>query len=235
MQSSCFLQLCLKVNLVVERSPQLRERWESDRHCSRGKPRGAHKPLRRARCASGHRSAPQPSPPSPLSLPFFPRAPGSALRASPLPSLLSPLASQHSPRSLAPAQTHRPLGQLSPVRHHRVRAWVSSLPARERKRGGERERKERERERESGCAPLLPAPRKYLSRLLSPPLFQNRSHWLVLEWERERRASRYSHPCKQSFSKGKNGVIYMNRNQIASKNSFLSRRLSETPRSAPPS
>lgn len=153
MQSSCFLQLCLKVNLVVERSPQLRERWESDRHCSRGKPRGAHKPLRRARCASGHRSAPQPSPPSPLSLPFFPRAPGSALRASPLPSLLSPLASQHSPRSLAPAQTHRPLGQLSPVRHHRVRAWVSSLPARERKRGGERERKEREREKERAAAP----------------------------------------------------------------------------------
>lgn len=34
---------------------------------------------------------------------------------------------------------------------------------------------------------------------------------------------------------GKNGVIYMNRNQIASKNSFLSRSLSGTPRSAPPS
>lgn len=73
------------------------------------------------------------------------------------------------------------------------------------------------------------------TRLLSPPLFQNRSHWLLLEWERERRASRYSHPCKHSFSKGENGVIYMNRDQIASKNSFLSRRLSGTPSSAPPS
>lgn len=130
MQSSCFLQLCLKVNLVVERSPQLRERSEIIHHCSRGKRSGAKE------------LSPGPPAPSPLrssslllfSLPLF----YSLLSSILLPSsflfssfLFSSLLSSRPFPSLLSLPTHPPLSLPSPSPHRPAR----SLPHRPTVRG----------------------------------------------------------------------------------------------------
>lgn len=128
MQSSCFLQLCLKVNLVEERSPQPRERSEIIHHCSRGE-RAAHKSSGPER-PRPLRSAPVPrSAPLRASLLRSPRLRSSAALCSAL-LLASPQPSSPFPAlaPLARCRTDSPslvqLPHSSPARHHRVRARV---------------------------------------------------------------------------------------------------------------
>ena len=101
-QSSCFLQLCLKVNLVVERSPQPRERSEIIHHCSRGKQSGAKE-------LSPGPPAPSPLRSSPLLSPLFSSLLTSRLfscaLSAPLPTLPLPtLSSLPSPSPRRPAR-----------------------------------------------------------------------------------------------------------------------------------
>lgn len=127
-QSSCFLQLCLKVNLVVERSPERSERSEIIHHCSGEAPRRNRAPPGPPARSRPPPRAPRRAAPARVSLlssspPFRLRSLSPLLLSPPRPPLsLSPLS--HSPRSLARCRTDSPsLVQLlysSPASYHRA-------------------------------------------------------------------------------------------------------------------
>lgn len=180
-QSSCFLQLCLKVNLVVERSPQRRERSGVRHPCSRAS--GGAGSLAESARSAGLRAFPSAPFALLLSSLFFP-----SRSLSPLPTL-----SARSPLSPSPhhwlAVAHSPsLVQLfysPPARAPRARARAVLSPA-----GAQTQR---------GAVPLRSAPRKYLlSPRQSPPLFQSHLCWLVLQWE-EKRDSPDLDACQHLF------------------------------------
>lgn len=200
-QSSCFLQLCLKVNLVVERSPQRRERSGVRHPCSRAS--GGAGSLAESARSAGLRAFP---------LLFFSSASFALLLSSlffssrslsPLPTLSARSPLSHSPHHWL-AVAHSPsLVQLfysPPARAARARARAVLSPA-----GAQTQR---------GAVPLRSAPRKYLlSPRQSPPLFQSHLCWLVLQWE-EKRDSPDLDACQHLFfflslptPPGENGVI----------------------------
>lgn len=222
----------------MERSPQLRERSEIIHHCSRqsGAARSSSSGSARSRSAPRSRLLRSPLRPSfSSSLPFLLC---SALRSSalllslssPLPTLfsLSPL-SPSRPDRLARCRTDSPsLVQLSVITRKispgvSARVFSSLCRQEEKKKKKKRLGPPCSLHRVSISCPF--ASRLPFSRVTCTGLFLNE----------KKRDSQDLHPCKHFFSPpGENGVIYMNHNKIASKQ-FLSRSLSGTQRSAPPS